>query len=74
MGRKGLKNHNKVSNHKEENIIRGKTTNEIPHKSRYKLTDNLEQKIKKTKNIKIFLKKYWQIKGHTLWYIYKQFT
>ena len=53
-----LKNHNKVSNHKEENTIRGKTTNKIPYKSRYKLTDNLEQKIKKTKNIKIILKKY----------------
>ena len=53
-----LKNHNKVSNHKEENTIRGKTTNKIPYKSHYKLTDNLEQKIKKTKNIKIILKKY----------------
>ena len=53
-----LKNHNKVSNHKEENTIRGKATNKIPYKSRYKLTDNSEQKIKKTKNIKIILKKY----------------
>ena len=53
-----LKNHNKVSNHKEENTIRGKTTNKNPYKSRYKLTDNLEEKIKKTKNIKRNLKKY----------------
>ena len=52
-----LKNHNKVSNHKEENTIRGKTTNKIPYKSRYKLTDNLEQKIKKDKKYKNNFKK-----------------
>ena len=57
MGRKGLKNHNKVSNHKEENTIRGKTTNKISYKNRCKLKDNLEQKTKKTKKYKNNLKK-----------------